>query len=45
MFLQYYVTESTTGNQVNIEINEATKTDLDDNTERLAEQSGTQIHP
>lgn len=29
MFLQYYVTESTTGNRVNIEINAATKTDLD----------------
>ena len=29
MFLQYYVTESTTGNLVNIEINAATKADLD----------------
>ena len=29
MFLQYYVTESTTGNRVNIEIDAATKTDLD----------------
>ena len=29
MFLQYYVTESTTGNRVNIEINAAAKTDLD----------------
>ena len=33
MFLQYYVTESTTRNRVNIEINAATKADL----------SGTQI--
>lgn len=29
MFLQYYVTESTTRNRVNIEINAATKADLD----------------
>ena len=29
MFLQYYVTESTTGNRVNIEIDAATKADLD----------------
>ena len=29
MFLQYYVTESATGNRVNIEIDAATKTDLD----------------
>ena len=29
MFLQYYVTDSTTRNRVNIEINAATKTDLD----------------
>ena len=29
MFLQYYVTESMTGKQVNIEIDAATKADLD----------------
>ena len=29
MFLQYYVTDSTTRNRVNIEINAATKADLD----------------
>ena len=29
MFLQYYVTDSTTGNRVNIEIDAATKADLD----------------
>ena len=29
MFLQYYVTESATGNRVNIEIDAATQADLD----------------
>lgn len=29
MFLQYYVTESMTGKQVSIEIDAATKADLD----------------